>query len=329
MGKVLVVNVNLAIDKTVVVDDFIKGRVYRFPAVKTLAGGKGVNVSRALETFGLSSRIIGFIAGHNGRWIEESLDREGFDAVCVPFSPGESRLCYSIADRKSGLATDLNEEGFRIPVSAKNKFIKEFTRALAGADAVAFCGRIAPGLEKDFFVKLIEIAKRRGKPTAIDTSGAPLRAAFKAGPTLFKMNREEFREAFGEDLSEDSIARFFDKVSAKGTEYAVVTDGPNASYAVTPENLWKIYPPRIHVVTPIGAGDSFMAGLIYGFCKGFSRQECARIAVGAAASDCLSLGAGIIDRRQCMDFAQKAVMKRFRLVKKKRSGKSRMAAVPC
>jgi 1-phosphofructokinase family hexose kinase len=312
-SKLLIVNLNLAVAKTAAVPSLRKGKIYRLSDVETLAGGKGVNVARVLSSFGVKPLVAGLVAGHNGRWITEALSCEGFESVCVPYSPGESRVCYTIADSSDGVATDFNEEGSPVPRSAQKKFLTLFPGLLKGCGFAAFSGRICSGMAADYFAKLITVARRHRVLTALDTSGAPLREAVKAGPSLFKMNREEFFEASGEKLSPRAVVRFFRKVLRYGTEYVIVTDGPRPAWAVTPQNLWKFTPPKIKVVSAVGAGDSFMAGLLYGFASGRSRQECVRLAIGAASSDCMSLGAGAVDKRQCFEFARKAAIKRLAL----------------
>ncbi|MFA5160719.1 MAG: hexose kinase [Elusimicrobiales bacterium] len=313
-NRVLVVNLNLAVDKTAVVDRLDKGRIYRLAEVKSLAGGKGVNVSRALTTLGVKPRLTGFLSGYSGRWIAGALRREGIENRCVIFSPGESRLCLSVVDGRDGIATDFNEEGSPVPAAARRRFLKTYAACLGGCGAAVFSGRICKGLGDGFFAQLIRIAKKRGALCALDTSGPALKAAAAAGPELVKLNREEFEYLSGDKLSGGALCRFFAKARAAGTEYIVVTDGPHPGWAVTPQKLWRFRPPEIKPLSAVGAGDSFMAGLICGFARGAGRQECLRLALGAAASDCLSLGAGIISRKQCLYFARHAALEKIREV---------------
>lgn len=304
MKKILVVNLNFAVDKTAVIDYFEPGRVYRLDKVKTLPGGKGVNVVRALKSLGTPAVIMGFVAGNNGRWITEALTKEGFNSICVPFSPGESRVCYSIAD-KSGVSTDFNEEGSPVPAKAREQFLRRYTAALKDCCIVALCGRLSPGLPVGFFAKLVAIAREKGILCAVDTSGPPLRSVLAAGPDLIKINREEFEFMAGCALEPDNLCQVFKKARKKGTRHIVVTDGPGPTMAVSADNFWRFYPPKIQVITPVGSGDSCMAGLLYGFSHGEARRKCVELALGAAASDCRSLGAGIIDPKQCRAFASK------------------------
>ena len=311
MKKVLVVNLNFAIDKTASLDELTEGRVYRLSRVKTMPGGKGVNVARALRTLGVPVKLLGFVAGHNGRWLAQALTSEGLESDCVPFAPGESRVCLSVVDRH-GVSTDFNEEGPAVPRKAADILLERFHTCLKDCELVAFSGRIARGLPDDFFCRLITLARRAGKMSAVDTSGLPLKSVMSSsGPSLIKMNRSEFEEASGKPFTPAALSQSFGRMRKRGTQYMLVTDGPFATYAVTPENLWKFHPPDIEVVTPVGAGDSFMAGLIYGHVSGFSRQESARMALGCAASDCLSLGAGIIIKKECRRYAAQAHLQRL------------------
>ncbi|NLO91222.1 MAG: 1-phosphofructokinase family hexose kinase [Elusimicrobia bacterium] len=311
MKKVLVVNLNFAIDKTAALDEFTEGRVYRLDGVRTMPGGKGVNVARALTTLGVPVKLLGFVSGHNGRWIAEALSAEGLAADCIPFCPGESRVCLSVVDRH-GVSTDLNEEGPAVPRMAASKFLERYRAALSSCDMVAFCGRIAKGLPDDFFCRLIALSRAAGKMSAVDTSGVPLRRVMlRSSPDLIKMNREEFEYSWGKTFTPAELVRLFRRMQRRGTQYVLVTDGPYATYAATPQNLWKFLPPDIKVVSPVGAGDSFMAGLIGGQAHGAPRQACVRMALGCAASDCLSLGAGIITKKQCEFYGRRAQLQRL------------------
>jgi len=303
MNRILVVNLNLAIDKTAVVGRLCPGGIHRVAKVVTLPGGKGVNVARALQTLDCNAVLTGLVAGHNGRWITEALAREGLRSVCVPFSPGESRLCFSAVD-KNGVSTDFNEEGPIISAATANKFCRVFEKNLRDCDCVIFSGRLCAGLKPDFFAGLIARVKTAGKLTALDTSGEPLKKSLAAGPTLIKINSEEFRFACGKKLSQTALMNWYKKQYPRGTRYIIITDGPRPALAITPESLWRCTPPAIKVVTPVGAGDSFMAGVVCGFAKHLSRQDCVRLGAGASVSDCLSVGAGIVDKKQCMHYAK-------------------------
>ncbi|HAF95636.1 MAG: hypothetical protein A2021_06285 [Elusimicrobia bacterium GWF2_52_66] len=305
--KALIVNLNLAVDKTVLTERLEKGRIYRFSETLTAPGGKGVNAVRALLTWGLRPKVAGFISGLNGLWIERALKAEGLDAFLVRHKNGESRVCLSVVDR-AGLSTDFNEEGPVVPIRAQKHFLRRLAAMAGGFEVMAVCGRVSAGLKKGFYEKMVRVGKARGCFTVFDAGGWALKEGLAAGADAVKINRYEFEELSGRGFSASGLAAFFEKSAAKhGLKTLIVTDRANSAFAISRFGLWRIIPPKLtRLASPVGAGDSFMAGFIAGFLNGFDFKKTLKLAAGFAASDCLSLGAGVINRGQVLAFAEKA-----------------------
>ncbi|HAH32364.1 MAG TPA: hypothetical protein DCL44_08635 [Elusimicrobia bacterium] len=309
--KILIVNLNLAVDKTAVIGRFERGRIYRFAETLTTVGGKGVNVARALFSWGLRPKVAGFISGLNGLWIERALKGEGLDAFLVRHKNGESRVCLSVVDSR-GLSTDFNEEGPAVPARAQADFLRQFAAMAGGFKILAVCGRVSAGLKKGFYAKIVRAGKANGCFTIFDARGWVLKEGLAAGADALKINRYEFEELSGRRFSARGISDFFKKHTKSGLKALIVTDRANPSFAVSHFGLWRITPPKLAgLKSPVGAGDSFMAGFVAGFLNGFDFERTLKLAAGFAASDCLSLGAGVIDRREALAFAQKAGVKKM------------------
>lgn len=307
--KVLVINVNLAVDKTAGVPRLEPGGIHRVAGALIIPGGKGVNVARALKTLGVEAVVAGFASGHNGRWIEEQLSAGGFSALVTRHGAGESRVCFSVVDAR-GRSTDFNEEGPSVPLPAQRSFLKKLSAAAKKFQVAAVCGRVSAGLEKGFYSRMTRRLKKAGCFVAYDTTGWALREGLAAGADAVKINRSEFEELSGTAFSRAGAARFFEKYSARGLKALIVTDGPRPSVAVSQFGIWEIRPPRLkRLKTPVGAGDSFMAGFICGFSRGLPFEASLRLAAGCAASDCLSLGAGIINRAEALVFSKQVRVK--------------------
>jgi len=301
----LIVNLNLAVDKTAFVPSFEKGRIFRLPGTITLPGGKGVNVARALRSLGVDVPVSGFASGHNGRWIAEALKKEGLTAYIESHQGGESRVCYTVVD-SAGRSTDLNEEGPRVPSDSQARFLKRFSSMAGEFRVAAVCGRMSAGLKKGFYSSLVRAAASAGCFMIFDTSGPVLCEALAAGAEGIKINRAEFEELSGEVYTPDRLRFFFKKHSPKGLKTLIVTDGAGHTHAASPFGLWRVTPPRISAVrSATGAGDSFMAGFLFGFLNGFDFERTLKLAAGAAASDCLTIGAGLISRVQALSYAQR------------------------
>ncbi|OIO02969.1 MAG: hypothetical protein COX65_03380 [Elusimicrobia bacterium CG_4_10_14_0_2_um_filter_56_8] len=301
----IVVNLNLSVDKTALIPAFDKGRIFRLNDIITLPGGKGVNVSRALRSLGLEAPITGFVSGHSGRWIAESLKKEGFKAYLQSHAAGESRVCYTIVDSR-GLTTDLNEEGPPVPASAQAAFLKKFAALTGEYKTIAVCGRVSAGLRKGFYSTLVRLSVERGCFTVFDTSGPALAEALSAGAEGVKINRHEFEELSGKAFSHARLAAFYRENSGGGLKTLIVTDGDAPAYAASPFGLWRVKPPRLTGLrSTVGAGDSFMAGFLFGFLSGYDFGRTLKLAAGTAASDCLTLGAGFVNRAQALSYAAK------------------------
>lgn len=301
--KVLVINVNLAVDKTAIVPRLEPGGIHRVSRTLTIPGGKGVNVARALKTLGLDAVVAGFASGHNGRWIEEQLSSGGFSALVTRHTAGESRICYSLVD-STGCSTDFNEEGPAVPLSAQRNLLRKLAGAARGFQVAAVCGRVSAGLKKGFYSGMTRSLKKAGCFVAFDTTGWALREGLAAGADAIKINSGEFEELSGAAFSRSAVARFFGENSSRGLQALIVTDGPRPAVAVSQFGLWEVRPPRLRKLrTTVGAGDSFMAGFIYGFVNGLAFEATLRLAAGCAASDCLSLGAGIISKKEALAYS--------------------------
>ena len=306
-GGVLVLNLNFSVDKTASVPEFERSRVYRFASTISLPGGKGVNVSRALRELGLPSRLAGFAAGHNGRWIEEALAANGFDACVERHEAGESRMCLTVVDA-AGASMDFNEEGPAVPAASQARLLSVYRRRLLpGARVLAVCGRTPAGLARGFYAELVRAAAARGCFAAFDVSGPALAEAVGSGADAVKINRDEFAELAGARFTPARFREYFSARLPRGLQTLIVTGGPDLTWAATPFGLWRVTPPALPAVkSPVGAGDSFMAGFVFGYYSGCDFEWTLALGAGAAASDCLSLGAGFIRRKEALAYARKA-----------------------
>ncbi len=293
---VLVLNLNMAIDKTAFVKELKPGQTHRFPYALTLPGGKGVNVARVLKTLGIKFRLMGFISGHNGDWIRENLEKESFEHILIENKNGESRICYSIVDSQ-GISSDFNEDGPKVDFSVQKKFLEHYSKAILKAKLVSLSGRSVRGLKKGFYRELISKAKSKNIHFFADLSGDPLLEIMRECPTVVKINNYEFESTFSRPFSSSSIDHIFKKYESRGLEMLVVTNGPLPFYCRSKYGMFEICPPRIErMITPVGAGDSFMAALIAVYDKNMSIEEKLSFCAASAAADCRTIGAGIIGK---------------------------------
>jgi 1-phosphofructokinase family hexose kinase len=286
---ILVVCPNLAVDVTLHVDALELGAVHRASASGRQAGGKGVNVARALRALGEDPIVLGFAGGRTGREIAEGLEAEGIRSDLVSF-PGESRTC-TILLASDGTATVVNERGGEIEDGSE--LIERFDTWIREVQAIALMGSLPPGLPADTYGNLLARAKDRGCLSLLDTSGEALRAGLTAHPDIAKPNRGEAEELLGRKL--DSRASVIDavrEIRSRGARTAIVTLGCEGFVVADAEALAHCsVPPSsdLRLGNPTGAGDALAAGFLAGTTRGYSLVDRSRLAAASAAA---SLGEG-------------------------------------
>jgi len=293
---ILCVNPNAAIDKTIVVDSLRLGQIQRPESVKSLPGGKGCNVARALRQLGLEAVVTGWVGGTAGQFIEKGLRAEGIATDFVQTGL-ESRTCTSILDKASQTMTEFYERGDPIPADKVAEMLDHFGAIVAGYEAVTLSGSLPPGAPDDFYARLIRLAREAGVPVLLDSSGPALREGVSARPTMVKPNEAEVAILTGRPLSSladqataaGEIADLYDTTVALslGRQGAILAQGDQA---------YHVQNPLVEAVSAVGSGDCMLAGLAYGLAKGLPLAECGRIGVAAGTANTLVIGAGQFTR---------------------------------
>ncbi len=305
-GKyVLTVTLNAAVDKTYVVNDFRLDRVHRPEGMKSVAGGKGINVARVCKTLGKPSLASGFVGGHNGRFIEAHLKREGimYDFVRVK---GESRLCIAIVDLINKTQTEVNEWGPEVTERDARRLEKKIRKLLPGASFLVFCGSTPPGTPPDIFARLTRIAEELGVPAVLDTSGEPLRLGLEAKPFLVKPNVRELEYLVNGQLQTLRDIIEAGKEIKEKAEIVVITMGKEGAVMLSREGIF--YTPGIEVpfVSAVGSGDAFLAGFLCGLLDGKSLSDCLRLGNACGAANVTIVGAGMITREKAEELYGRA-----------------------
>lgn len=254
---------NPSLDRTIEVQQLLRGEVQRVDAVTVQPGGKGINVARALHGNGLDVRAIAPLGGAEGELFARLVERAG-----VPFTPvlveQAIRVNVTLAE-SDGTTTKLNDRGPTLDAAARTRLLDSTLKAATGAAWIAGCGSLPPGAGDDFYADLIARAHAAGQRVAIDTSGPALAAAVDAGPDLIKPNHHELAELIG-----DEVKTFGDVVDAArgviagGVAAVLVSLGGDGSLLVTRGDTWFGESDPVVVRSTVGAGDSLLAGFLAG-----------------------------------------------------------------
>ncbi len=289
---ILCLNLNAAIDKTIVVSSFEINKIHRPESVLALAGGKGCNVARALKTLGEEPIICGWVGGFAGQFIEKELHQEGIqtDFVLTDF---ESRTCTSILDHENQTLTEIYERGEPVPAD-KVEHLRDHIRTIIGKyQAVTLSGSLPPGVPVDFYAGVIEIAREAGVMTFLDTSGDALRKGVEAGPFFVKPNESEARVLLG--LQPDETFDFAQGAAEISKEFGtnvLLSLGAEGAVVAKGQEIFVAKNPTVEAKSAVGSGDCTLAGVTYGVLHGFSLEESIIRGVAAGTANTLTIGAG-------------------------------------
>lgn len=295
---VLTVTLNAAVDKTYRVEGFCLNRVFRVESGRVVAGGKGINVARVLHTLGVPVTATGFLGGHNGAFILDSLQQEGISGDFV-WTEGESRVCLAVIDPIAGTQTELNEVGPQIHPAEVAALEEKLTQLIPHFEYVALCGSAPPGVPTDFYARVVRLAHERKVKVVLDSSGKLLREGFEAIPWMVKPNRAEIAAIFGHEPADIcEAAEMTRRLRAGGASIAVTTLGKQGAIWCSEEGEWFAQPPEVDFVSAVGSGDSMLAAMLYAHMQGMSPPEILRWGVAAGAANAAVFGAGFCSREQ-------------------------------
>lgn len=303
----LVVNPNLCFDRTLAVDSFEVGTVSRPYDVKVTAGGKGVNVVRTASDLGAPAELVGLVAEGDGARLLELLTGERIVMHAVPVA-GDVRSATIILER-SGRATVLNEPGPAMSTVDLDHLVAEVDARLPVAGGPLVCsGSLPPGLPVSAYGLLVELARRHDVPTIVDAARDALLGSLPFAPDLVTPNLAEAEgivsgavtepveaEAVPLDEVRKRAAAAAEGLVGRGARRAVVTAGGHGVCAAVDGATTWIPAPRVSVVNPIGAGDSFAAGVAVGLCRGLGWLEAIELGVTVASAAVETPGAGRVD----------------------------------
>ncbi|MFI5952348.1 1-phosphofructokinase family hexose kinase [Cryptosporangium sp. NPDC051539] len=271
LSAMLVANPNLAIDRLVTLAEIVPGAVMRSRRTELSPGGKGVNVARVLRAHGVDVPLLGLLCEGDGALLAGLLADEGANLVAVA-TPGTVRQALVFREADAGRITVVNEPGDPVPAAAWTSYLDAAAVRLGANDLLTVSGSLPTGVPVEGYRQLVELAHARGAVIVVDAAPAPLATALPAHPDLVCPNLEEAEAALsgapvdvlpipdGADVRDRAEAAAQALVAA-GAQRAAVTAGAAGTAFATAGTVSWIPAVPVEVVSPVGAGDSFVGGL--------------------------------------------------------------------
>ena len=178
---IITVTLNAALDRSVTVPILKLGQRHRASDVLTLAGGKGINVARALKRLDHPVVATGLAGGRTGTSIVEQLTEESILNDFVRIRQ-ESRTSTLVVDPTSGTQTEINEWGPKVSETELEMLLDKVRYLSRSAEAVVFAGSLPRGVADGFYADAARELARRGARVALDTESEQMRLGIEAEP---------------------------------------------------------------------------------------------------------------------------------------------------
>jgi len=278
---IVTVTLNAAIDRTLTVPNFQLGHRHRASQGLTLAGGKGINVARALKRLDVPVVATGLAGGRTGTRIVEELTSEAILNDFVRIAD-ESRTSTAVVDPTAATYTEINEWGPHVEPEELQMLLDKISYLARGADMVVFAGTLPRGVDDAFYAEAIRDLNRRHVPSVLDSEGPPLRLGVEAEVFLVTPNQREAEGLVGQELGDDEdYMMALDRIADMGAR-----------------RLFRADAPLVEPVSAVGSGDVLLAAFLAARVAEKPVEDSLKIGVAAGAASTLEVGAGRFEPRE-------------------------------
>ena len=260
------VTLNPALDKTAVIPHFAADRVNRIRDLRTDPGGKGINVSRVLESLGMKSTAFALLGGSTGRTLE-------------------ALLKVKIRDPEEYTNTDINEPGSGITEDKVRELMQKLTDRVRPGDSAVISGSIPAGISKDTYRSMILELHDAGAEVFLDADGEALARGILAHPDFIKPNREELEHLCGRNLPADrDVLGAALNLYKSGIPNVIVSLGGDGALFLLKGEVYRAGGVSVPVRSTVGAGDSMAAAAVFSTSLHRKNEDLVRLCIAASAA---------------------------------------------
>ncbi|MFP4024036.1 MAG: 1-phosphofructokinase family hexose kinase [Thiohalospira sp.] len=289
--KVLTLTMNPVLDRNTSTKMVMPDKKVRCTRPELKPGGGGINVSRAIQKLGYESSACALAGGTNRGKIEDLLAKHNIKTHIID-SGTDCRENLFVFDETTGQMYRFIMPGDHV-IADEEKILQQIKDIAINYNYVVASGSLLPGISTEFYAKLAKFFKENDIKFILDTSGPALKNAIQEGVYLIKPNLRELASLVGKDkLTGIDQEKAANEILEKGQANVIVLSlgAKGAMLAQIGHIIEYITPPTMPIVSPVGAGDSMVAGIITGFIKGFWPTEAIRYGVAAGTAAAMQPG---------------------------------------
>ena len=268
---VYTVTFNPSVDYIVSVNDFELGMTNRTASELMLPGGKGINVSIVLGNLGIANIALGFMAGFTGDEIVRMLEQAGVQSDFIKLEHGISRINLKL---KNIDGTEINGQGPDIGQQQIDQLMGKLDQ-LNKDDVLVLAGSIPSSMPDDIYQQILKRLSDKNMTIAVDATKDLLLNVLEYHPFLIKPNNHELGEIFHTVINDkDDVVTYAKRMQEKGARNVLVSMAGDGAVLVTEDGQeFRADAPKGKLVNSVGAGDSMVAGFIYGYLNGGSYAD--------------------------------------------------------
>ncbi|MBF9002684.1 1-phosphofructokinase [Vibrio nitrifigilis] len=290
--KVVTITLNPALDLTGSLDTLNVGSVSLVKSANLHAAGKGVNVAKVLSDLGAEVTVTGFLGADNQEMFCQLFEEMGAKDEFIRIH-GSTRINVKLVE-ESGEVSDINFPGIQVSPDDVEVFERTLLRLAQDHDFFVLAGSLPGGVTPELCASWIEKLHSLGKKVLFDSSRAALAAGLDANPWLIKPNDEELSQFVGRELVTAAQCRSAAaELANKGIDNVVVSMGANGTMWLNQGQWLHAQPPRMNVVSTVGAGDTLVAGMCWGHMQKMQKEELITFATALSALAVTQVGVGV------------------------------------
>ena len=306
---IVTTTINPAIDRIISVDRLaFEDRAY-IKSSRESAGGRGINASSVIHTFGGKTLAVLTSGGDSGKRLETHLSDCGYKISVVPIH-NEIRTNLTITD-KHGLTVNLNEAGPELSKPELGRIERLIRGTLEHAEWLMVCGSLPPGAPASFYGKLLAMARTKKVKTLLHAGGQELREGIEARPTVVTPNQQEAERLLGRTLlTRTHHLEAAERIRKMGPESVVLSLGSRGAVGAFADGLIEALPPVIDAVCPIGAGDALTAGYVWAMARKANPADALRWGVSAGTASARLPGMSFANLEQTKEIYRQVEIRR-------------------
>ena len=286
MHNVLTVTLNPTLDVATSVDRLIDHEKLRCAPEQEQIGGGGINVAQLLHAFGADVQALLTTGGYRGQEIERHLIGDGLHFLSVAITE-ESRQCFTVYERTTDREFRFILPGPTLSELDAEQILSQIEQNIP-QQWLVLSGSLAPGLPDDFYAQIIDRARLKYPQIKIlvDAASVPLKKALSQGVDIIKPSLGEFEALKGSPFSDlvECVSFARELIQKEQVKIVALTLGAQGALMIDATTALKVDALAVTVTSTVGAGDSFVGGLLWSLANGGSLQQAAAIGTAASAA---------------------------------------------